>query len=137
MGGVAVRVYGDYIDLADEIMDELLPRAKDAMTEARDLIYDEAKRLLTMRGPGPPAPPGQPPATQTGELVRSLRKLPVTVSQSRRTIKTGISSNHPGAARLEFGARTSGLIGPPIAHPWLRPAFENTRAEYTRILESL
>lgn len=126
--------YGpDLVDLADELLDEVEPRAKEAVRDARDIVLGEAKRLLSLRTSGLPTE-GQPPVRRTSELYRSLRKLAVSVRG--RVISAGFSTAHPGASRLEYGF-VDKLGRRTLPHPWLRPAFENTRDQVERRLAEL
>ena len=130
---VRVRLYGDYLDLADELRDELVEPAKAVVSEARDVVLAEVKRLLQLQR-GRPSPAGAPPAYETGDLLRSFRKLRTSVSGG--TVSAGFSSSDPGVNRQEFGGRDSrGIVVP--ARPFVRPAFERMRGEVQRILETL
>lgn len=117
-----IEVYGEgLIDVADELLEEMVEPAKDAVKDARDLVFDETKRLLNRRTSGPSIA-GEPPVRRTGELERSMRKTSVSVRG--RVVQAGFSINHPGAMRLEVGFVDERGIRT-LPHPYIRPAFEN------------
>lgn len=120
---IRVEVYGDsLIDVADELLDEMVEPAKAAVKDARDLVFDEARRLLSLRSSGPSIE-GAPPVQRSGELLRSLRKTSISVHG--RVVSAGFQTKHPGAMRLEWGFVDERGIRT-LPHPWLRPAFSNT-----------
>ena len=130
---IRVEVYGDsLIDAADEILEEIEPRAREAVREAADMLLNEVRRLLRLRSGPPAAPEGEPPAKRTGELLKSFRRIPVSVKG--RVVSSGIQSNHPGANRLEFGV-VDKLGRRTLPHPYIRPAMERMEGPITAFLE--
>lgn len=126
------KLYGDFLDLADDVLDEIAPRAKTAVTGGRDIVLGEVRRLLTLRE-GAPAPAGEPPAKESGGLVESFRPLPA--SAKGRVFSAGFRSNHPGNMRLENGFVDKRGIKTP-AHPYIGVAFDNTKEAVQKHLEA-
>ena len=132
---VKAVVYGDKIDLADELMEEFHAEAKDAVSEGADMLLSEVRRLLTLRRgtAATVAPEGQPPEQDTSGLVRSFRKIPPRVRG--RVASSGIRSSHPGGNRLENGfTDVRGIRTFP--HPFLRPAIANTDGPIGAMLQA-
>ena len=69
--------------------------------------------------------PGEPPNTQTGRLVRSIR---FTLDATKLSAVVG--TNLLYGAYLEFGAKKINLA----PRPWLRPAFMKHKAEIVKDL---
>lgn len=131
---IRVEVYGDnLIDVADELIEEMIEPAKAAVKDARDLVFEEAKRLLNRRTSGP-AVAGEPPVRRTGDLERSMAKTPVRVRG--RVVDAGWVVKHPGAMRLEVGFVDQRGVRT-LPHPWMRPAEENTKDEVEARLQEL
>lgn len=129
---IKIKIYGDKIDLADELEEEFHQLAKDAVGEAADmLLADIHDRLDNRRGPAP-APEGEAPAMQTGELSRSFKRINPRIRG--RVASSGIISRHPGANRLEFGATDSRGIRT-LPHPYVRPALDAMEEPISRLLE--
>jgi hypothetical protein len=128
-----VTVYGDKIDLADELRDEFHAEAKDAVSEGAGVLLDEVQRLLSLqRGTSrTAAAEGQPPEQDTADLYRSFRKIPPRVRGN--VASSGIKSNHPGGNRLEWGFTDARGIRT-LSHPFLRPAIANTDARIGELL---
>lgn len=97
-----VRVTGDHIDLADELEEEFKAVAKETVREAASVLLAQVQDNLRRRSGPEPAPPGEPPARQTGKLLRSWKLSPVWVG--RRAVACSVRSNHPAAWVLEYGA---------------------------------
>lgn len=116
---IRVVVYGDKIDLADELQEEFVAVAKEAIGEAGDLLVGEVERLLQLRGGPDPSPEGQPPAFQTGELLASVSRLPPRVKG--RVASSGVRVEGDGALRLEYGKTDARGIRT-FPHPFVRPA---------------
>lgn len=131
-----VVVYGDKIDLADDLRDEFHAEAKDAVIEGANILIREVDRLLTMRRgtSRTAAPEGQPPEQDTAELVRSFTVLPGRVKGN--VASSGVQSKHPGANRLEFGFTDRRGIRT-FPHPFMAPAIANTETEIGELLERL
>lgn len=114
--------------------DLLRKNAEAAVAEAAVRIQAEAKRLLSKRGPGPPSPPGQPPALQTGQLRQSVQ---VDLSGlSRRNPIARVGPGVPYAAVHEFG----GTRHP--KRPYMKPAADKVQSKLgdvirTRLLKGM
>lgn len=122
----------DLIDLVDEITEETLPIAVDAVDRGADVLLAKTQELLRRRRGPESAPEGEPPAAQTEALVKSFRKLKPRVQG--RVVTSGIRSDAEAVNRLEFGATDSrGIVTKP--HPFLRPAVEQTEGAITKLLE--
>lgn len=122
---LTATVYGDKLDLADELQDEFHAEAKRAVGDAADLLLAEVRRLLTLRQgtARTAAPEGQPPEQDTAGLVRSFRRIPPRVRG--RVASSGVQSNHAGGNRLEHGLTDRRGIRT-LPHPFLRPAIATT-----------
>jgi hypothetical protein len=128
---MSLQITGDVLDLADELQEEFVDGAKVAMRQGSRLLRDEVRRRLRLRKGPVPAPEGEPPAEQTGELVRSIKVLPVRVRG--RVVSGGIKTDHPGATRLEFGAVDKRGVRT-FPHPFLLASQEAVADEVTRLL---
>jgi hypothetical protein len=119
-----VTIYGDRIDLADELRDEFIPIAKQAAKDAGMMLTNEVKRLLMLRqgDKSTSAPEGEPPERDEGDLLSAVKPLPVRMYARGAT--SGVKINHPGAARLEWG-KTDVRGVRTFAHPYLRAALAN------------
>lgn len=119
--------------LGDEVWKEVKPRYRRAVVKARDLVLNEAKRLLRQRRGPEPAPAGQPPAQQTRALVRSAKKLrPIA---RRGFISSGFEFTDPGSNRVEFGGVDSRGIRT-FPHSFVRVAFDKKEAEVDHMLRN-
>lgn len=116
-----VTLIGDKLDLADELAEEFEAQAKEAVSEAADLLLHEVQRNLRLRvgTRKTVAPIGQPPEFDTGALLASFRKIAPRVKG--RVASSGIRSNHPGANREEFGKTDVRGIRT-FPHPYVAPA---------------
>ena len=130
---LTMTVYGDKIDLADELIEEFHAQAKDAVSDAAEIWLDAIRRLLSLRqGTKQTASPeGEPPELDTGALARSFRKIPAQVRGN--VAGSGIKSNDPGAARLEWGKTDVRGIRT-LPHPYLLRSIAETRDEITALL---
>jgi hypothetical protein len=131
---VKIVVYGDKLDLADEIGEEFVQEAKDVAGEAGDIMLAEAQRLAKLRvgTAQTAAPEGQPPEFDTGAFYRSLKRI--TPRVKGRVASSGIQSNDPGAARIEWGATDSRGIRT-LPHPIFRPAAANSEQPITDLCQ--
>lgn len=102
-------------------------RATEAIREeAVSLILNTPKTGRVYRRNGvehTASAPGEPPASDTGELVNSLK----TVYDASKLSGTVVASA-PHAPHLEYGTRNM------EPRPFLRPAVANRRAETARII---
>lgn len=129
-----IVVYGDKLDLADEIADDFRTEAMEAVKDARDIVLTEVGRLLRLRWGTfrTAAPEGQPPEYDSGDLFRSFKALGARIRGN--VASAGLASDHPGVARLEFGdTDTRGIRTYP--HPFLLQAFENVRDRVDALLQ--
>lgn len=134
---VRVTVYGDKLDLADELAEEFHDGAKAAVTEGAELLLSQVQQLLhRRRGTAQTvAPEGEAPEFDTGELARSFKIIPATVR--RDSVRSGIRSNLLGKVlRLEYGATDSRGIRT-LPHPFLRPAIAEMDGPIGRLFEEL
>lgn len=129
-----LMVTGAPLNLADELEEEFQKNARVAMTRCADVLLRNVRTNLRKRKGPEPAPEGQPPAEQEGELSQSFRRLPTRVKG--RYASSGVESAHPGAARLEWG-KTDVRGVRTFPHPYLAPAAEESEAEITAILTEL
>src|SRR5690606_12815496 len=127
-----VRIFGDKLDLADELQDEFHADAKAAVRDAAQLMLAESKRLIQRYGPNAPAPPVETPATLTGNLLR-LTKLRSPRVRGR-VVSAGVSYA-PHAHLLEFGhvAADGTRVLP---RPFVRVAEKNTEGPITDLLRA-
>ena len=122
----------DTSGFSDDLLAEVRKNAPRAVAAGRRVVVAEMRRLLTLRSGGP-APPGQPPAKVEGELLRSI-KLPA-VKRKPWGAEAAIHVDHPGANRLEYGARdVRGIATHP--HPYAAPALASKQAEADRAMEA-
>lgn len=129
-----LKVYGAPLTLADELEESFQANAKAGLTQCGEVLLGNVRGQLRRRKGPEPAPEGQPPAEQGGKLSQSFRRLPTRVRG--RSASSGVESNHPGAARLEWGATDKRGIRT-FPHPYLAPAAEASEPEITRILTEL
>lgn len=129
-----VTVYGDYIDLAEELEQAWHTPARHAAREAGQMLTAEVRRLLTLRSgtARTVAPPGEPPERDTGTLLAGVSQI--SVRRGNTVASSGVQVTHPGAARLEWGA-TDVQGRRTLARPYLRAALANTEGPITAMLE--
>lgn len=127
-----ITIVGDKIDLADELEEEFHAEAMEAVGEAADIVLADVKQRLSRRRGPEASPPGEPPALQEGDLLRSYRR--VTPKVRGRVATSGIYSRHPGANRVEFGAVDRRGIRT-LARPHVRPAFAAMEPAVTELLQ--
>jgi hypothetical protein len=127
-----MKVYGDKLDLADELREEFHEAAKVTVKEGATLLLREVQRLLRLRRGTrlTVAPEGAPPEYDEGELEASFKVIAPRVREN--VVSSGIHSKHPGAARLEWGA-TDSLGIRTLPHPYLVPAAETVAPEIERL----
>lgn len=132
---IRVEVRGDsLIDLADEVTDETRPKARKAMREALNLFAAEIRRLLAIRT-GEVSREGQPPAQQTGDLLRGVRVASVRVRGNTvmGAVEVGKHEDIEKVQGLEFGATgDDGRVLKP--RPFMRPAEENVQTAVDKVL---
>ena len=131
---IKITVYGEKLDLADEITEEFHAEAKAAVGEAGNLLLAEVRRLLALRrgGPRTAAPEGQPPEQDTGALLRSFRRIPPRIRG--RIASSGVQGDEEGSNRLEFGKTDVRGIRT-LPHPFMAPAIANMEGPIGRLLE--
>lgn len=123
---------GDSLEgLADEILEDLEPRAIAAVNDGTEIIARKARELLGRKGP---PITGAPPAYGSGELQGSIETVPA--KKRGNSIRGSYGSKLPQAGRLEWGGkdRKGRYVSP---HPYLRPAEELTRAEVEKRLDEI
>jgi hypothetical protein len=128
------EVRGARLDLADELEEEFAREAGAAVKDAASHLLEHVRAQLEKRSGPEHAPPGEPPAKQTGVLQRSFRVMPVRTKG--RYASSGVHSDHPGAARLEWGKTDRRGIRT-FPHPYLEPAKKAAAPGITAILERL
>lgn len=130
---MTVVVYGDRLDLADELQEEFYPQALSAANEAADMALGEIQRRLSLRRgtAKTAAPEGEPPEQDTAGLLRSWKTMPARIDG--RMVSSGVKSNHPGASRLEFGFTDSRGIRT-FPHPYIAPSFAAMEGPIERLL---
>lgn len=122
-GGTA----GDVQTLDIEAMDELLPRMRDAVDRATDLVRDAIVAAYE-RGEGP--------KEISGDLKRSVKRGRVGRAKTRARA-TVFTKNHYASIH-EYGGRVGRRQLTRIpARPVWRPVFERMEAEVDRIFEEL
>ena len=129
------EVFGDKLDLADELQDEFHGEAKAAMADAAEMLLDEIRRLLSLRHGPPAAPEGEPPAMQTGDLAAAFKTVRPKVRG--RVAESGIQARGEaaeGANRLEHGFTDRRGIRT-LPHPFIRVAIANMEDPIGRLLE--
>lgn len=140
---VFVVIGGDsFVDLADEIMEETRPVVFELARSAGKILLSDVQRRLRRRVAastntkhGTPAPPGEPPAYQSGATYRSFSTLGVRVQDN--VVTSGIKSSMPAEVNsLEHGHVTAaGTMVAPRA--FLRPADESVQPEIDRLAATL
>lgn len=132
---VRIVVRGDdRLDLADEIREEFHREVKGVMDEAARIALADVQGQLSLRKgtPRTSAPEGQPPEFDEGDLYRSYRTIPARVKGDAAI--SGVQSNHPGAARIEFGGVDERGIRT-LPHPAVRIGFQNAEPKIEALLE--
>ncbi len=111
-----------FADLQDAIQDGL----EDVGVSLADAYGDVLNRRASNKSNGGiPAPPGYPPAKDTGTLARSI-----SYQMRLGSVSVGVSRNSPAnqyALPLEYGTRNM------AARPWLRPTLKKFRRKINRI----
>ena len=132
---VRLRVYGEKLDLADELADEFHEDAKATVTEGAEMLLGRVQQFLSRRRgtARTVAPEGEPPEVDTFELLNSWKLIPVSVR--RDSVRSGIQSRLLGnVLRLEYGATDSRGIRT-LPHPSLRPAIAEMDGPIGRLFE--
>lgn len=129
-----VTVYGDKIDLADDLEKEFHKEAKAVVDYASRLVLREITRLLTLRSgtKQTAAPEGEPPEADTMDLARSFEVIPPRVRG--RSVRGGVQSRDPGVPRLEFGATDDRGVRT-LPHPFVLPAFEEMGSAIDQLVQ--
>ena len=131
---------------AEELLDELRPRAAAAVRDGAILLESQMKHVLTGRRHGRPyktsktgrlhiaSAPGEPPAVMFGRLRNSIAHTDPEWDGDQVEAETG--TNIVYARRLEEGGRDSrGVYIAP--RPYARPAMEQATPAIERRLEQL
>ena len=131
-----IVVHGDKLDLADELAEQYVDEALEVIGDAGTLAFNEVQHQLARRIGSPrtrtAAPEGQPPELDTGELRESYSRIPPRVKGAVAT--SGVQSNHPGAARVEYGATDERGIRT-LPHPAVRIAFTNIEPAVDELIQ--
>lgn len=90
------------IDLADELQEEVAKEVRPVLNKARKILLDTAHKNIERYGRNAPAPPGETPATRTGNLKKLTRPLTTRVRRRGRYASTGIIFA-PHTHLLEYG----------------------------------
>lgn len=133
---VRVRIEGEkFIDLVDDIQEETLAPARELAAQSGDLLLSDVKRRLKART-ADPAPPGEAPAYQSGELHDSFKRLPVRVRAN--VVSSGVRSSEDYG---KVGALEFGYVTPAGTHvlprPFLRPAEEAIQQQIDKLAGEL
>lgn len=80
----------DKIDLADELQDEVASQVRPVLNEAAGILLRKAHHQIERYGKNAPAPPGETPATGTGNLKKRTRRLTTRVRRRGRYASSGI-----------------------------------------------
>jgi hypothetical protein len=87
------EIYGDKIDLADELEDDFRKEAKATVREAGSM-YLAALKATLQRGPrGGPSEPEQVPAIQKEDLLKSFRRSGAKLGRDKRSVSVDITSD--------------------------------------------
>ena len=132
---VHVVVYGERLDLADELQEDFIAEAREAVTEGAQILLDDVLRRLRLRAGTfkSAAPPGQPPEYDIGTLFRSFHLLSARIRGA--TAEAGVASADPSANRLEFGKTDINGVRT-FPHPYMRPALEATEEPIAQMFEA-
>lgn len=132
---VKFRVQTDRIDLAEELEEDFRKEAKDIIREAGTIYLDELKGLLA-RQPSGPARPGQPPARDTEELLKSLRRSTGRLGRDKVSYSIDITSHlhYEHFNSIEYGhINADGTRTLP--RPFKRPTDDKTAPKIVRLFE--
>jgi hypothetical protein len=125
-----VRVYGDKLDLADELQEEFIVEARLVVAEGARILLAESQRKIAAYGRGP-APAGSTPGTVTGNLLKMTKLGTVRQGRDRRSV-SGAVRYAPHAHLVEYGhdnvdgTRT-------LPRPFIRPALEAAEPQVERL----
>jgi hypothetical protein len=130
-----IEVYGDRLDLADELEDEFRKEARDVVREGTDMAVAEVKRMLRRTGTRE-SRPDEPPAIQTGDLERSIRRGRVRLSRDKRSVSGEVVSTltYAEVNSVEYGhtKRTGQRVLP---RPFLRPAMAEVEPKIATLFQ--
>jgi hypothetical protein len=102
----------------EDIINELPEIAAEVVTWGCERVAQELQDSLVGSGPQEPSSPGNPPNNQTHELSESI--APVSLGPL-----------HGGVEMLEYGGMLEDGTDFIEPRPWIRPAVERVRPEYT------
>lgn len=126
---VKVRVGGEKLDLANELREEFHREAKDAVSAGADILLEHSRRKAEAYGPGP-APPGSTPGTDSGDLVRLMKRRAPRV---RGDVVSAAVKYAPHAHLVEYGY-TKPTGQRVLPRPFVRPAVKSAQPEIDRVL---
>lgn len=123
----------DKIDLADELQDEIAKDVRPVLNKARKVLLATAHKNIERYGRNAPAPPGETPATRTGNLKKLTRNLTTRVRRRGRFASTGIIFA-PHSHLLEYGyTKPDGTRVLP--RPFIDKTMSEVDPEVSKILE--
>jgi hypothetical protein len=127
------EIYGDKLDLADELLEDFRKVARGAVRDGSKILLEESHRLIKQYGPGP-APPGSTPGTgETGNLLKMTKLGNVRFGRDKRSY-SGAVIYAPHAYLLEYG-HTNVDGTRTLPRPFIRPAQEAAQPKIHRLFE--
>jgi hypothetical protein len=129
------EIYGDRLDLADELEDDFRKEARAAVREGVDMLIAETKANLRRIGHRV-SRPGEPPGMDTGDLERSIRRGRVRLGRDKRSVSGEMVStlSYEEVNGVEYGhVKPDGTRVEP--RPFIRPAMAETEPKIARLFE--
>lgn len=129
------EVYGDRLDLADELEDDFRKEAKSVVREGVDMLIAETKANLRRIG-NRASRPGETPGMQTGETERSIRRGRVRLGRDKRSVSGEMVStqSYEEINGLEYG-HTKPTGQRVLPRLFIRPAVETTEPRIAALFE--
>lgn len=101
----------------DEALAQMRKNVEKAVAQSAVTVQEEIKLQLNKSGPGPPSPPGSPPAKQTGNLGRVIQIDLSGITRRNPRARIGPDMKAAPYARIhEFGGPHHPL------RPYMKPA---------------
>jgi hypothetical protein len=130
------QVYGDKLDLADELEEDFRKEAKAVVREAGTMYYDALVARLRRGGRGRPSAPGQVPAIQDEDLLKSFRRPTAKLGRDKRSVFVDITSD---LHYKEVWGVESGHVKPDGTRveprPFIRPTDAEMEPKIARLFE--
>jgi hypothetical protein len=129
------EIRGDRLDLADELEDDFRKEARAVVREGVDMLIAETKANLQKLMNQESRPDG-PPAYQTGDLFRSIRRGRVRLGRDKRSVSGEMVStlSYEEVNGVEYGhVKPDGTRVEP--RPFIRPAMAETQPKIQRLFE--